>query len=244
MIPGLSGCKLEFHINQKRVIKSSTESYNHRFIKQINKQKYFFEEQVCKTPKIYQVYLKQNQLHCEMEYHYGLNFIEFLMQANIQDLENLSHALFQLIQKELKLCSWDLVPRHIITNKVKNVLSSVPDLKLDSYFESIIPKIDSFLLPCGICHGDLTMSNIIFTEDIYFIDFLDTYIESPICDIAKIKQDLYWFWTYNLYTKSLDKVRVLHLMQWLWRLKLLVILHDRSSVIVALAFRSSLNVTL
>jgi len=55
----------------------------------------------------------------------------------------------------------------------------------------------SIRLPSGYCHGDLTFSNIIFADGggVYFIDHLDSYIESPAMDYIKLFQDIDYFWS-------------------------------------------------
>src|SRR5207237_1469810 len=59
-----------------------------------------------------------------------------------------------------------------------------------------VPK-DKLLI--GECHGDFTLSNMIFTnQTLYLIDFLDTFIESPFLDIIKLRQDTLHLWTYFL----------------------------------------------
>ena len=52
-------------------------------------------------------------------------------------------------------------------------------------------------IPKGNCHGDLTTSNIIATggSTFYLIDFLPCFLETPLWDILKIKQDLLYGWT-------------------------------------------------
>ena len=54
-------------------------------------------------------------------------------------------------------------------------------------------------MPLGPCHGDLTFSNIIVspTGSLNLIDFLPSFIESPIWDIVKIYQDLKYGWSYR-----------------------------------------------
>lgn len=65
------------------------------------------------------------------------------------------------------------------------------------------------LLPIGISHGDLTFSNILFNgNNYYLIDFLDGFIESPLQDIAKIRQDTAYRWSQLMYTKRYDEVRL------------------------------------
>ena len=54
-------------------------------------------------------------------------------------------------------------------------------------------------LPVGTCHGDFTFSNILFGDNkIYLLDFLDSFIESPLIDIVKIRQDTCFKWSVML----------------------------------------------
>ena len=53
------------------------------------------------------------------------------------------------------------------------------------------------LIPEGFCHGDLTFSNILVngkSRRIAAFDFLDSFVESPLQDIAKIRQDTSYYW--------------------------------------------------
>jgi thiamine kinase-like enzyme len=58
---------------------------------------------------------------------------------------------------------------------------------------------EALVFPLGNCHGDLTLSNIIFDQSVgvTLIDFLDTYLESPLQDIAKLKQDYVYGWSFR-----------------------------------------------
>ena len=64
-------------------------------------------------------------------------------------------------------------------------------------------------VPVSYCHGDLTLENIIVKDGtLYFIDFLDSYIHTKYIDLAKILQDViyYWSWrhdSYQFHTKNL-----------------------------------------
>ena len=60
-------------------------------------------------------------------------------------------------------------------------------------------------VPMGHCHGDLTLSNILLSEGdgdseltVVLIDFLDSFVESPLADLAKLFQDLRYGWTMRL----------------------------------------------
>ena len=64
-------------------------------------------------------------------------------------------------------------------------------------------------LPIGVCHGDLTLSNILFSSNKYYlIDFLDSFIETPIQDIVKLRQDTSLFWSLQMYDRAYDKIRI------------------------------------
>jgi serine/threonine protein kinase len=74
----------------------------------------------------------------------------------------------------------------------------------------LIQMVRNFEIPIGKCHGDLTLSNIIFDDfnDRYFlIDFLDSYIESPILDLVKISQETKLQWTSKLIRQTHDSAK-------------------------------------
>jgi len=60
-----------------------------------------------------------------------------------------------------------------------------------------ILKKDYIDIPVGFCHGDFNFSNMLFQKNnkICLIDFLDVFISSPLIDLAKIHQDIDYFWT-------------------------------------------------
>lgn len=64
-------------------------------------------------------------------------------------------------------------------------------------------------MPLGACHGDLTFSNILFNgNNYYLIDFLDSFIESPLMDLVKIRQDSRYGWSLLMYGREYDAVRM------------------------------------
>ena len=53
-------------------------------------------------------------------------------------------------------------------------------------------------VPMSSCHGDLTLENIIYHDNEFFIfDFLDSFAESWFIDIAKLFQDLIARWSFR-----------------------------------------------
>lgn len=73
-------------------------------------------------------------------------------------------------------------------------------------FSSIPAQIE---IPMGKCHGDLTFSNILFNgNNYYLIDFLDSFLESPLLDLVKIRQDSQYEWSRLMYEGEVDLVRL------------------------------------
>ena len=64
---------------------------------------------------------------------------------------------------------------------------------------SYLRSFDFSFVPRSSCHGDLTLENIIVTtnNELYLIDFLDSFYDSWMIDIAKLLQDLELKWSYR-----------------------------------------------
>ena len=99
---------------------------------------------------------------------------------------------------------------------VKNKTLSNPVLKNDSEIIAIIDKsehifnsVKDMQMPIGKCHGDLTFSNILFSDNNYYlIDFLDSFVESPLLDIVKLRQDSAYLWSQLMYSGNCDTIRL------------------------------------
>ena len=71
-------------------------------------------------------------------------------------------------------------------------------------------------LPEGFCHGDLTLSNLLFNnDDIVVIDFLDTFLDSPIQDIVKIRQDTQFHWSLRMLKLNYDRVKIIQCLNYI-----------------------------
>jgi hypothetical protein len=91
-------------------------------------------------------------------------------------------------------------------------------IKLDSLFNLLGSGVEMYIrflldnpiesILIGKNHGDLTMSNIMFSDKYYLIDFLDNPYETPLNDLIKIKQDTEHNFYFNLIGKSDTKVKV------------------------------------
>jgi hypothetical protein len=110
-----------------------------------------------------------------------------------------------------------------LLNNIKNsILTEINfsklESKLDNLFKLLGNDVGNYIkfllknpietLPIGKNHGDLTMSNIMFSDKYYLIDFLDNPYETPLNDLIKIKQDTEHNFYFNLIGKADTKVKV------------------------------------
>lgn len=183
----------ELKLENNIVTKYSTVE-DPRLIVSANKQNEF-KSNYFKTPKIYEI----NESSFSMEYINGESFIEFFGRASKRDLDGLIYKIDGYIQENI-LGDYNL-PIDILKQKIKQIPSAKNVLINFKEKEYIKVKV-------GKCHGDFTFSNMVFAENIYLIDFLDSYIDSPTIDIVKIRQDTHLYWSLNMVNDVRDVIKV------------------------------------
>ena len=213
---GLSGCKLELLDNSSLRKYSSSMEYNSRLSSQIEKQKLFsnFILKNIDTPKIYNSNF-ESLYYFDMEYISGLSFEEYFSTSCINNIDFAVHTLFEY---------FDFLISNIRISNIKNkLISKIESLEEKTEYGSYLSFIKNEILsketisvPKTFCHGDLTFSNILFHKNrLFFIDFLDSYVDSFLCDMVKLKQDLYYFW--NLKLNEIDDIRIKQSYQYIWK---------------------------
>ena len=223
-IKGHSGCDIEV-VREDRdlVVYKTTDDpkYAPRLVNQAKKQIEAgnFEYQHIRVPVIFDVQHDSNGASIKMEYVYSKNFVEYFENAGFEQINYLIKALEYFLEKEISVSYMSCVPSSVLTDKfadVKKKTLSNKYLEGDSEVvlllkkaETVFSEIGDLFLPIGRCHGDLTFSNILFFFiNYYLIDFLDSFIESPMLDIVKLRQDTAYRWSQLMYTKSFDSVRL------------------------------------
>ena len=171
------------------------------------------------NPHIIATEHNENGASIKMDYIYSRNFMEYFESAGFEQIDYFIQTLIRFIEEELEHSSIQVIPADIVNNKllsVKKTIAFNAHIRKDNVLASIMEKAERLLtgitewqLPVGICHGDLTFSNILFTANTYYlIDFLDSFIESPLMDIIKLRQDSAHIWSAKLYTKPYDPIRL------------------------------------
>jgi tRNA A-37 threonylcarbamoyl transferase component Bud32 len=190
-VRGNSGYNLK--IVENRVIKSSLTP-DLRLIKSAQKQNEF-SSAYFKTPKIFTI----TESSFTMEYINGGSFVDFFNYASKRDLDGLINK-FEGYFKE-RTIGEGFVSTDIIKKKLKDIPES-------NEMIDYLDEIQAIKIKYGLCHGDLTFSNMIFAEDIYLIDFLDSYMESPTIDVLKLRQDTHLHWGFNMVDTIRDPVKL------------------------------------
>jgi hypothetical protein len=211
---GLSGSKLK--ILEGGVIRkySPGEHFEDRFKLQIEKQLLFVDNKTSNivTPAIY----THTREYFDMQYIPGESYNEFFSKSSKQDLDNISSTCIEYFNNQLR--NSENFKNNEVLELIKSKLNKV---KLESthkdYIDYIIDKVNSTNfnnVPKSDCHGDFSVSNMIFFKGkLCCIDFLDSYIDTVIVDMVKLKQDLYYKWILDINKSNL---RIRQSFNYLW----------------------------
>lgn len=98
--------------------------------------------------------------------------------------------------------------KSIVENKMVSIKFSILENQISKKVSDFTSKIEEFILseidyvniecPKSPIHGDITFSNIVFdynSDKIWLIDFLPSFIDSPLIDIAKLIQEFKYSWS-------------------------------------------------
>lgn len=223
-IKGHSGCNIDIiEEGDNLLVKKSTldKKYLKRLELQGNKQM----NDKCLTDSIYnpsisKIEVNEDECYILMDYIYANNFIDYFEKASPQDIDHFIDNFIKYIHNEIDKCEIKNVSKNVFIDKFNSVVKNCEKndlLKGNMRVKSILKDCENvftnmpeeFEIPVGICHGDLTFSNILFSSNkFYFIDYLDSFIETPIQDIVKLRQDTKYFWSTMMYKKKYDVVRL------------------------------------
>jgi thiamine kinase-like enzyme len=205
---GRSGCKLEV-LNRGGLLsvrKISKESgYNSRLLLQAEKQANFFKRPSSpefKTPAVLGESTSNDPLTWfEMPYLHGQKYSEFFDRASATEVKQLAEKFQRYFQKALAEATPSEVDASVFYDKLDSLATTLAhrrdvDSKLMERVFVYLRKIPSQVIPVKTCHGDFTFSNMLFcTDGIYLLDFLDSFIESPLIDLVKFRQDTHFYWS-------------------------------------------------
>src|ERR1039457_91585 len=213
---GLSGDLI--FITDNKIIKTCRTDQD-RFIKNIKKQREFKENSIKSVPILNQGVNSNNENFIEMPRLKCDNAMVWITKATsnqIYDLEKIILEYFSSIINNSEKKEFDY---NIWKNKLENLFYKINDIEIKNiifYLNGIKFKNKLYY---GNYHGDFTLTNLFVSNnknniEIDAIDFLDSFIHSPINDLVKIRQDTKHLWTLNLIRNfnKIDTNRVLILL--------------------------------
>jgi len=222
-ITGHSGCAIEIANENEGlfIIKSTNDpGYVYRLKNQAMKQKAFEAQKSSsiKAPRIFDVYSDNTCCKIKMEYIYSLNSVAFIENSGFEQINNFLDNIIDFVKSEITHSELKQMDNDLLADKYSDVKEKIlanRSLDGDTDIRSWLPTLDrifktnlSFEIPVGTCHGDLTFSNILFSGNSYYlIDFLDSFVETPLLDIVKLRQDTAFNWSGLMYTGTYDQVR-------------------------------------
>lgn len=208
LVKGNSGFGVEL-VDELTVRKSITGAGVLRLKKQIEKQIDFysrFRDGNIRVPRIIQSAMTADTYHADMEFIAAKDFVQFLSEADRQGLDNFLAVIGDFIAANLNTSQRVEVSGPMQTKLTELKEKGVPEVYLNTARSLCRQPV---WVPVGRCHGDLTLSNMLFkNRQLYLIDFLDCFVESPLQDIVKLRQDTFFGWSLALYQAEFNWPRV------------------------------------
>lgn len=200
VLTGHSGCNVLLMQDDEEIFvrkSSGKEKYNFRLKKQCKKQSNFVSTQKVLAPAVTSAGYEDGLFYFDMEFVQGKTLAEYTSSILITEISDFIRLLFKSLYIESSVVN--VKANMIFGNKISTLENELSDVKtLEPIFE-ILKNHDWSNIYKSPCHGDLTLENIIITKDkkLYLIDFLDSFYNSWMVDIAKLLQDLELKWSFR-----------------------------------------------
>ncbi len=210
---GHSGCKIYLMKdgNENNFIRkfSKNVDYNERLKLQCEKQKSFHGLYI-RSPKVLSNGIDKNGLfYFDMEYIHGITLAEYIKKVDVNEIQKIIDMLISQMEPFTYRGYTD--NSKIFSAKIKDLVRKI-DNPLMIQGLNILSKYNWKNFPLTFCHGDLTLENIIVCQgNFYLIDFLDSFYDCFILDIATLLQDVQCMWYYR-FEENLDvntKIRLI-----------------------------------
>ena len=199
---GHSGCKIllcEKNNNEIFVRKNSSDkNYNKRLAVQAKKQATYSNPNI-KVPKVLQTgYTDDGLFYFDMEYVQGITMAEYIKTIEIGKVRSICESIVNnIVSRDSENTDVD---ESIFTTKIASLKEKLQPQNNPVINDAIelLNKHSWKRFRKTQCHGDLTLENIIVKDNqLYLIDFLDSFYDCWIMDISTIMQDVQTMWSYR-----------------------------------------------
>ena len=167
----------------------------------------------------------KREISIKMPYIDGLNGSDIILYSHRSNFISFLNFVESYFLESFKKVNYENVDANILLKKVDDIFSNIR-FKIPISKKTIVNSINktkNYAFPIGDCHGDFTLDNIIIGNDgrFYLIDFLVTYLETPLQDFVKLKQDTEYGWCVRKLSKSdqtkanvfFDKIKALPILK-------------------------------
>ena len=212
-LSGHSGCKIYLieDENKRHFVRkfSKDVSYNERLKSQYEKQKNFHHRYI-HAPKVLSYGTdKRGLFYFDMEYVHGITLAEYIKKIEVNEIQEIVNILTSQMEHFTYKGYEDNT--NVFLKKIDSLSKIINASSMRKGLE-LLAKYDWKNFPRTFCHGDLTLENIIVCQgNFYFIDFLDSFYDCFILDVATLLQDVQCMWYYR-FDKYLDvntKIRLM-----------------------------------
>lgn len=188
------------------------ETDQQRFIKNIEKQLNFKNKYIKAVPILEQGITSDGKNFIQMPYLQCGHAVIWLSRATTNSIYQLEESLLKYFQSIFSNSELQEFDSDIWKNKIINLESKIEDKELFNILQILKNHQFTQDFYYGNYHGDLTLTNLLISNDgtqieIDAIDFLESFIHSPINDIIKIRQDTKHLWTLNL-IKNIENIDI------------------------------------
>lgn len=206
-----SGAKITIIYDKNKTLLKKSETCDlERFNSNISKQESFVPIGSFKSALIHKKRITKKNIDILMPFYDGISGSNFTKKITLNDIDFLSNEFINYFKFLIEESVEKNLEGSVLINKCKKVNVGICENNffhsnekkfLKKTLKNLMNSIEkNYLCPYSKCHGDLTFSNIIYdkhNKDLILIDFLETYISSYLLDIAKIKQDLIYGWSFR-----------------------------------------------
>lgn len=201
------------------VIKKQTKGSGERLQQQARKQKILSSmlkehselKYLIDVPEIISEKKTKDYFQFEMIYCGGYNIINVLEICDFSYIYKILHCLSNYLEWEFDMTKKEVGWQGLLLNKLSHLQTIIdPSIIDEKIFFQIVDYVQNFnnKICGGFCHGDLTFSNMIFTDKIILIDMLPVYHETPIQDMAKLMQEVNLEWSALLIGRFRDQNKI------------------------------------
>jgi hypothetical protein len=185
---------------------SGAAGYCKRLEQQMIKQREFAHPWIRK-PSVYEFGTENERFYFTMEYVNGVQLSTFISRNTVRDLDPIIEQLLAFVRSNICKTTTDF--RAPLSEKLASI-SSISSVPIDRYFQYCL-AFDWSAIPTGYCHGDLSFENmLVHQSNLYFIDFLDSFIETPYLDLSKLLLDILVLWSWR-FEKRRPIIKAAHL---------------------------------